>query len=65
MDTLSQTNLSVRGQKLAIESPMADCIVEHFTRVMSGEKGGGGQDASPGYVPLCIAENSLLKERVL
>ncbi len=44
---------------------MADYIVEHFARVMEREKGAGARDGSPEYVPLCIAENSLLKDRVL
>ncbi len=41
---------------------MAEYIVEHFTRAAQAGSDGGD---SPGYVPLCIAENSLLKGRVL
>ncbi len=62
MNQPSPTTLSRRGAKLAAESPMADYIVEHFGRVGEVAKEVGRPFD---YVPLCIAENSLLKERVL
>ncbi|MFT4646801.1 MAG: aspartate/methionine/tyrosine aminotransferase [Glaciecola sp.] len=65
METPSRSNLSLRGAKLAAESPMADYIVEHFSRVSQSQKGAGSLDGSLEYVPLCIAENSLLKHRVI
>ena len=60
METPSHATLSSRGAQLAAKSPMAPYIVEHFARV-----GAESVEGSLPYVPLCIAENSLLKERVL
>ena len=60
METSSHPTLSSRGAQLASKSPMAGYIVEHFVRVSEESPG-----ATLPYVPLCIAENSLLKERVL
>ena len=65
MESSSHPALSTRGAKLAAESPMADYIVEHFARVGEDQKGLTSRDGAQGYVPLCIAENSLLKHRVL
>ena len=62
MEPSSQETLSLRGARLAAKSPLANYIVEHFARVSEGGKSAEG--ALP-YVPLCIAENSLLKSRVL
>lgn len=62
MDHPPLETLSKRGALLASQSPLAGYIVEHFARVAERDSGGG---AAPEYVPLCIAENSLLKDRVL
>lgn len=53
----SPHGLSRRGAALADSSPMAEYIVEHFTRSASG--------ADADYVPLCIAENGLMADLVL
>lgn len=62
---LAQT-LSRRGGQLAHQSPMADYIVEHFNRSMA-EAAASREAMHPSepYIPLCIAENSLLHDLVL
>ncbi|QDV09551.1 Aspartate aminotransferase [Planctomycetes bacterium Poly30] len=62
MQSPPQGALSIRGAQLASESPMAPYIVEHFARLEQSRT--GAKDGSS-YVPLCIAENGLLKSRVM
>lgn len=54
----SAHGLSRRGAQLAMQSPMADYIVEHFERSSADDNAGA-------YTPLCIAENSLLHDLAL
>ncbi|MDF1837204.1 MAG: aminotransferase class I/II-fold pyridoxal phosphate-dependent enzyme, partial [Planctomycetota bacterium] len=65
MESPSQSTLSLRGARLATQPPMADYILEHFARVDGSQGSTNSMDGCSEYVPLCIAENSLLKDRVL
>lgn len=62
MELESIGGLSRRGAQLAARSPMAEYIVEHFSR--SGPQAQPKQDTG-GYVALCIAENNLMSDLVL
>ncbi|MEM8713131.1 MAG: aminotransferase class I/II-fold pyridoxal phosphate-dependent enzyme, partial [Planctomycetota bacterium] len=50
--------LSQRGDRLADQSPMADYIVEHFSRAADAPE-------ASSYTALCIAENSLVHDLVV